>query len=57
MKEGFATERVRRKEDYQNLEEKTSARMEEGFKNEENARKLVQNELEVMNYEIKNQNG
>ena len=54
MKEGFKTARAWRKEEYKNLEEKMSARMEEGFKNEENARKLVQNELAVMKEEIKN---
>ena len=48
MKECFATEGVRRKEDYKNLEEKMSARLEEVLKNEENARRLVQNELTVM---------
>ena len=48
MKDGFATEGVWRKEDYESLEEKMSARMKEGLKNEENARKLVRNELAVI---------
>ena len=63
MREGFATEGARRKEDDKSLEEKSAARMEEqharqrrqseivqGFKNEENARKLVQNELAVTKF-------
>ena len=54
MKEGLPTEGLRRQEDYENLEERMSAQMEEGFKNEENARKLVRNELAVMKDEIKN---
>ena len=54
MREGLETEGARRKEDYKSLEEKMSARMGEGFKNEDNARKLVQNELAVMKDEIKN---
>ena len=52
--EGLATESAQRKKDYKNLEEKMSARMEEGVKNEESARKLVQNELAVMKDELKN---
>ena len=53
MQDGFATEGLRRQEEYKNLEEKMSAKMAEGFKNEENARKLVQNELAVMKDDIK----
>ena len=54
MKDGFATAGLWRQEDYKNLEEKMSAEMEEGFKNEENARNLVQHVLAVMKDEIKN---
>ena len=54
MREGLETEGARRKEDYKSLQEKMSARMGEGFKNEDNARKLLQNELAVMKDEIKN---
>ena len=49
---GFATEGVRRQEDYKNLEEKMSARMKEGFKIDENARKLVRNEVAIMKDEL-----
>ena len=61
MNDGFKTEGIQRKKDYENLEEKMrmnfeveSAKMEAGFKNEENARQLVPNELAVMKAEIKN---
>ena len=45
MKEGFATEGAQRKKDYKNLEEKMSARTEEGFKNEQQAGQQIQNEI------------
>ena len=38
MQDGFAVEGLRRQGDYKNLEEKKSARMEKGFKNEQQAR-------------------
>ena len=44
MKEGFETERALRKEDYKNLEEKMSARMEEDFKHEQHAGQQIQSE-------------
>ena len=45
MKEGFETEGALRKEDYKSLEEKMSARMEEGFKNEQHAGQQIQSEI------------
>ena len=61
MNDGFKNEGIQRKKDYENLKKKKrnnfeteSAKMEEGFKNEENARQLVQHELALMKEEIKN---
>ena len=61
MNDGFKNEGIRRKKGYENLEEKMrnnfgteSAKMEEGFKNEENARQLVQHEIDLRKEEIKN---
>ena len=45
MREGFDTEGARREEDHKNLEEKMSARMEEGFKNEQQARQQIHSEI------------
>ena len=44
MKEGFKTEGIRRREDYKTLGAKMVVKMEQGFKNEQNARQLVQSE-------------
>ena len=48
MKEGFWKEGLQRKQEYESLEKKIMIKMEDGFKNEENARQLVQRELAVM---------
>ena len=50
MQEGFANEGRRRQED--NRKEITE-RMDEGFRKEERARKLVQNDLAITKEEIK----
>ena len=46
MKESFANEKVRRKEDYKNLEENMSSRMEGGFKNELQARQQARQQIQ-----------
>ena len=45
MQDGFAAERIRRKEDYKNMEEMMSAKMQEGFRSEQQARRQAQNEI------------
>ena len=42
MREGFEIERIRRMEDYKDLEEKIVFKMEEGFNKETYARQQVQ---------------
>ena len=44
VKEGFETEGIRRREDYKTLGAKMVVKMEQGFKNEQNARRLGQSE-------------
>ena len=46
MKESFASEKVRRKEDYKNLEENVSPRMEGDFKNELQARQQARQQIQ-----------
>ena len=57
VKDGFAIGGRKRHEDNIKLTEEMSARMDEGFRNEERARRLVQNVLPVMKEEIKNLEG
>ena len=45
MQDGFATESCRRKEDYNKMEEAMTAKMEDGFRNEEQARQQTQKEI------------
>ena len=45
MQDGVAAERIRRKEDHKNMEEMMSAKMEEGFKGEPQARQQAENEM------------
>ena len=54
MREGFEKEGRHRKQEYEDLEKKVMMEIEDGFKNEENARQRVQKELVVMKDEIKN---
>ena len=53
VKDGFAIGGRKRHEDNIKLTEEMSARMDEGLRNEERARRLVQNVLPVMKEEIK----
>ena len=43
--DGFATESCRRQEDYKKMEEAMTTKMEEGFRNEEQARQQIQKEI------------
>ena len=45
MQDRFAAERVRRQEEYKNMEENMSAKMAEGFRNEQQARQQAQIEI------------
>ena len=45
MKEGFETKGIRWREDYKNLQEKKIVKMEQGFKNEQNATQLLRKEI------------
>ena len=40
MQDGFAVESLRRQEDFRNMEKTTTAKMEEGFRSELQARQL-----------------
>ena len=44
MQDGCAAERVTRQEEYKNMEENMSAKMEEGFRNEQQARQQAGSE-------------
>ena len=48
MQDGFAAERIRRQEDYKNMEGRLSAKMAESFRSEQQARQQAQNE--IMNF-------
>ena len=45
MQDGFAAESLRRQEDYRNMEKTMTAKMEEGFRSEQQARQLAQSEM------------
>ena len=45
MQDGFATESLRRQEDYRNMEMTMTAKMEEGFRSEQQARQLAHSEI------------
>ena len=45
MQDGSAAERIRRQEDYKNMVETMSGKMEEGFRSEQQARQQAQNEI------------
>ena len=45
MQEEFAAEKDSRREDYTKMERKMSAKMEEGFRSEQQARQQAQNEI------------
>ena len=45
MQDGFATESCRRQEDYKKMEEAMTTKMEEGFRNEQQAREQAQKEI------------
>ena len=53
MQEGFATESMRRREDYKNMEKTMTAKMEEGFKSEQLARQQAKKDLDVLKEEMK----
>ena len=42
MQDGFATESCRRQEDYKNMEEAMTTKVEKGFRNEQKAREQAQ---------------
>ena len=50
--EDFAEEGRLWKQEYENLEKKKTTNLEEGFKNEENARQVIQKELAVVKDEL-----
>ena len=52
MQDGFAAESCRRQEDYKKMEAAMTAKMDEGFKNEEKARQQTQKEIMA---ELKNE--
>ena len=45
MQDGFAAERSRRQEDHSEMEQAMTAKMEEGFRNEEQAREQSQKDI------------
>ena len=53
MQEGFATESMRRREDYKNMEKTMTAKMDEGFKSEQLARQQAKKDLDVLKEEMK----
>ena len=54
VRQEVAKDSRHRKQDYENLDKKMMTKMTDGFKNEENGRQLVENELAIMKDELKN---